>query len=34
MPFAFCTREKLPWVEMAEDAEKGPTTTFLQKVYS
>lgn len=28
MPFAFCTREKLPWTEFAEDAETGPTTTL------
>jgi beta-ureidopropionase len=32
MPFAFCTREKLPWTQMAESAETGPTTTFLQEV--
>ncbi|XP_054275055.1 beta-ureidopropionase-like [Macrosteles quadrilineatus] len=31
MPFAFCTREKLPWLEFAESAERGPTTRFLQK---
>ncbi|EFX74852.1 hypothetical protein DAPPUDRAFT_306977 [Daphnia pulex] len=30
MPFAFCTREKHPWCEFAESAEKGPTTVFLQ----
>lgn len=30
MPFAFCTREKTPWCEYAEDAEHGPTTKFLQ----
>ncbi|KAF8364479.1 upb-1 [Pristionchus pacificus] len=28
MPFAFCTRERLPWTEMAE-AVDGPTTKFL-----
>ncbi|KFM75790.1 Beta-ureidopropionase, partial [Stegodyphus mimosarum] len=28
MPFAFCTREKYPWVEFAEEAETGPTTKF------
>ncbi|XP_035215795.1 beta-ureidopropionase-like [Stegodyphus dumicola] len=28
MPFAFCTREKYPWVEFAEEAETGPTTRF------
>ncbi|KAA0194343.1 hypothetical protein HAZT_HAZT006968 [Hyalella azteca] len=32
MPFAFCTREKLPWCEFAEPAEDGPTTQFIQKV--
>ncbi|BET01948.1 Carbon-nitrogen hydrolase [Nesidiocoris tenuis] len=32
MPFAFCTREKLPWTEFAESAENGPTTRFLQKL--
>lgn len=32
MPFAFCTRERLPWVELAESAENGPTTCFLQEV--
>lgn len=26
MPFAFCTREKLPWTEFAENAETGPTS--------
>ncbi|XP_070618478.1 beta-ureidopropionase [Erythrolamprus reginae] len=30
MPFAFCTREKLPWTEFAESAEDGPTTRFCQ----
>lgn len=29
MPFAFCTREKAVWCEFAEDAVKGPSTTFL-----
>ncbi|CAF0763890.1 unnamed protein product [Adineta steineri] len=29
MPFAFCTREKYPWVEFAETAYDGPTTKFL-----
>lgn len=29
MPFAFCTRERLPWSEFAESAENGPTTKFL-----
>lgn len=32
MPFAFCTREKQPWCEFAEDAYDGPTTKFLQEV--
>jgi len=32
MPFAFCTREKYPWLEFAEDAEHGRSTKFLQKV--
>lgn len=32
MPFAFCTREKYPWCEFAEDAEKGPTTEALSPV--
>ncbi|OBS57997.1 hypothetical protein A6R68_10881 [Neotoma lepida] len=31
MPFAFCTREKLPWTEFAESAEDGLTTRFCQK---
>jgi len=29
MPFAFCTREKQPWLEFAESAETGMTTQFL-----
>lgn len=32
MPFAFCTREKAPWTELAESAENGPTTIFLKTV--
>ncbi|CAJ0582452.1 unnamed protein product, partial [Mesorhabditis spiculigera] len=32
MPFAFCTRERLPWTEFAESAETGPATQFLQKL--
>ncbi|XP_069475964.1 beta-ureidopropionase [Ambystoma mexicanum] len=32
MPFAFCTREKLPWTEFAESAEHGITTAFCQKL--
>uniref|UniRef100_A0A0K2UWT2 Beta-ureidopropionase n=2 Tax=Lepeophtheirus salmonis TaxID=72036 RepID=A0A0K2UWT2_LEPSM len=29
MPFAFCTRERLPWTEFAESAEFGPSSKFL-----
>ncbi|CAI5443155.1 unnamed protein product [Caenorhabditis angaria] len=32
MPFAFCTRERLPWTEFAESALNGPTTAFLSKL--
>lgn len=32
MPFGFCTREKYPWCEFAEDAETGPTTCLLKKL--
>jgi len=32
MPFAFCTREKHPWCEFAENAETGPTTTFCSEL--
>jgi len=32
MPFAFCTREKLPWTHFAESAEDGRSTKFLQKL--
>ncbi|KAM8961155.1 beta-ureidopropionase [Pelodytes ibericus] len=32
MPFAFCTREKLPWTEFAESAENGVTTKFCQEL--
>jgi len=32
MPFAFCTREKTPWMEFAKSAETGKTTKILQKV--
>ncbi|KAH8407703.1 hypothetical protein KR222_011044 [Zaprionus bogoriensis] len=32
MPFAFCTREKFPWCEFAEDAKKGPTTKMLSEL--
>lgn len=31
MPFAFCTRERLPWSEFAESAEDGMTTKFLSE---
>jgi len=34
MPFAFCTRERLPWTEFAESAEQGPTTKFLKQLAS
>jgi len=32
MPFAFCTRERLPWTEFAESTEDGPTTRFCQEL--
>ncbi|XP_072271665.1 beta-ureidopropionase [Pyxicephalus adspersus] len=32
MPFAFCTRERLPWTEFAESAENGVTTKFCQEL--
>uniref|UniRef100_A0A8R1ERE2 CN hydrolase domain-containing protein n=1 Tax=Caenorhabditis japonica TaxID=281687 RepID=A0A8R1ERE2_CAEJA len=32
MPFAFCTRERLPWTEFAESVYTGPTTAFLSKL--
>jgi len=32
MPFAFCTREKYPWVEFAESAETGESVVFMQKM--
>eukprot|EP00037_Helgoeca_nana_P019002 m.183833 g.183833 ORF g.183833 m.183833 type:complete len:289 (-) comp24673_c0_seq1:764-1630(-) len=31
MPFAFCTREKLPWSEFAECAETGPSVKACQR---
>ncbi|XP_050667863.1 beta-ureidopropionase-like [Leptidea sinapis] len=31
MPFAFCTREKVPWCEFAEDVMDGPSTQFLKE---
>lgn len=30
MPFAFCTREKVPWCEFAENATTGVTTVLCQ----
>ncbi|PRP76592.1 hypothetical protein PROFUN_15001 [Planoprotostelium fungivorum] len=32
MPFAFCTREKQPWLEFAMDAETGLATRFCQRM--
>ena len=32
MPFAFCTREKLPWVNFAESAEDGRSTRFFSRM--
>ena len=32
MPFAFCTREKLPWTAFAESAEDGPSTQFCKEM--
>lgn len=32
MPFAFCTREKLPWCEFAESVMTGPSTMFLSEL--
>ncbi|ALC41465.1 pyd3 [Drosophila busckii] len=32
MPFAFCTREKFPWCEFAEEAETGATTKMLSEL--
>ncbi|TGZ64658.1 hypothetical protein CRM22_006243 [Opisthorchis felineus] len=31
MPFAFCTRERMPWCEFSESAEHGPSIRFLQR---
>ena len=31
MPFAFCTREKLPWCEFAEDARTGPSARLCSE---
>ncbi|KAJ8983188.1 hypothetical protein NQ317_005831, partial [Molorchus minor] len=30
MPYAFCSGERTPWYEYAEDAEKGPTTKIIK----
>nr|XP_023013555.1 beta-ureidopropionase-like [Leptinotarsa decemlineata] len=32
MPYAFCTREKNPWCEYAENAQFGPTTKMLEEL--
>ena len=32
MPFAFCTREKYPWLQFAEDAVEGASTRFLAPI--
>jgi len=32
MPFAFCTREKQPWMEFAMDAKTGEATKFCQRM--
>ena len=32
MPFAFCTRERLPWTEFAESAENGPSTKLMKQL--
>ncbi|XP_046603199.1 beta-ureidopropionase isoform X1 [Neodiprion virginianus] len=32
MPFAFCTREKQPWCEFAEDVSDGPSVMVLRKL--
>eukprot|EP01119_Soliformovum_irregulare_P025732 TRINITY_DN960_c0_g1_i4.p1 TRINITY_DN960_c0_g1~~TRINITY_DN960_c0_g1_i4.p1 ORF type:complete len:416 (+),score=107.15 TRINITY_DN960_c0_g1_i4:1176-2423(+) len=32
MPFAFCTREKYPWIEFAQSAEDGISTKFCQRM--
>ena len=31
-PFFFCTRERYPWSEFAEDAENGRSTLFIKQV--
>jgi len=32
MPFAFCTRERYPWVEFAESATNGRSVQFIQRM--
>ncbi|KAL9650510.1 hypothetical protein ABK040_004729 [Willaertia magna] len=32
MPFAFCTREKHPWTEFAEEAETGRSVEFIKRM--
>lgn len=32
MPFAFCTREKYPWLELAEEARTGPSADFCRRM--
>eukprot|EP01112_Ceratiomyxa_fruticulosa_P009216 TRINITY_DN23_c0_g1_i1.p1 TRINITY_DN23_c0_g1~~TRINITY_DN23_c0_g1_i1.p1 ORF type:complete len:406 (+),score=98.54 TRINITY_DN23_c0_g1_i1:37-1218(+) len=32
MPFAFCTRERYPWVEFAQSAERGVAIQFIQRM--
>lgn len=31
-PFFFCTREKRPWLEFAEDAKEGPAAKFISRM--
>jgi beta-ureidopropionase len=32
MPYVFCTREKYPWCELAENVMTGAATSFLSGV--
>ena len=32
MPYALCTREKLPWTQFAENATTGSSVTFLARL--
>ena len=32
MPFAFCTREKWPWCDFAEDARTGPSAVLISEL--